>query len=59
MFATEGIPATTPNNNPIESWHKHGVKDALAGRLKGTTGYVLNRSIPAVMKSYGEAPMIM
>lgn len=53
MFATEGIPATTPNNNPVEAWHRHGVRDPLLGRLKGSTETVLNKSIPAVMREYG------
>ena len=32
--------------------------DALAGRLKGTTGYVLNRSIPAVMNAAEETTQL-
>lgn len=56
MFASEGIPATTPNNNPIEAWHRHGVKEPLLGRLKGSTESVLNKSLPDVVKTYGAPP---
>lgn len=52
-FATEGIPATLPNANPIESWHNSGVRQCLKGRMKASTAYVLEKAIPDVLESYG------
>lgn len=52
FFATEGVPVTTPNSNPIESWHNAGVKQLLKGRMKGSTAYVLEKALPDVMDFY-------
>lgn len=53
MFATEGVPGTLPNNNPIESWHNSGVRQCLMGRMKASTAYVLEKAIPDVLAAYG------
>lgn len=60
MFATEGVPFTTPNSNCIESWHNSGIKHLLQGRMKGATEYVLNKAIPDILEHYGKfhAPYI-
>lgn len=54
VFATEGIPCTSPNANPIESWHNSGINQLLKGRLKGSTEHVLMKTIPDVLKDYCE-----
>lgn len=54
VFATEGVPCTSPNANPIESWHKSGISELLKGRLKGSTDYVLMKTIPDILQHYCE-----
>jgi hypothetical protein len=48
----DGIPSQIANNQPIETWHRWGVKQC-KGELKKSTAEVLNASIPKLMKRDG------
>ena len=47
-------PACTPSNQPQESWHNAGVMQPLADELRAATAYVLEVSLPKIMKLDGE-----
>ena len=42
-------PLNISNNQPIESWHNHGVRRLLRKALRGSTATVLNFSLPKIV----------
>jgi|TARA_B110000971_G_C19898570_1_gene448838 hypothetical protein len=43
------VPLNISNNQPIESWHNHGIRRLLRKALRGSTATVLNYSLPRVI----------
>ena len=49
-----GIPSQIANNQPIESWHKWGVKQFLGKiGLKKSTATVIHKTLPLIMRRDG------
>jgi len=49
-----GIPSQIANNQPIESWHKWGVKQFLGTiGLKKSTATVIHKTLPLIMRRDG------
>ena len=43
------VPLNISNNQPIESWHNHGIRRLLKKALRGSTAAVLNHSLPKII----------
>ena len=46
-------PGATPSNQPQENWHNVGVMQALGDELRASTEYVLEVSLPKILKLDG------